>query len=46
MTRGIDHLIVNSPFAEPRRFWDYAREEKRFVLREGRRSAGYVRATP
>lgn len=46
MTRGIDHLIVNSPFEEPARHWAYEREAQRFVLRDGRRPAGYVRATP
>jgi hypothetical protein len=44
--QGIDHLIVNSPFAEPRHHWAYDREQKRFALRDGRRAAGYVIATP
>ena len=46
MPRGIDHLIVNSPFEEPRCHWGYDRELRRFELRDGRRPAGYVIATP
>jgi type III restriction enzyme len=43
---GIDHLIINSPFEEPNRHWAYERELQRFNLKDGRRPAGYVRATP
>jgi len=46
MTAGIDHLIINSPFAEPAQHWAYEREAKRFARRPGRRPAGYVIATP
>jgi len=46
MSKGIDHLIVNSPFVEPTCHWGYERERQRFVKREGRRPAGFVRATP
>ena len=46
MSKGIDHLIVNSPFVEPTCHWGYERESQRFVKREGRRPAGFVRATP
>src|SRR6266513_229727 len=47
MPEGITHLIINSPYAEPKKFWRYKAETKRFVLEEGaRRSAGYVMATP
>jgi type III restriction enzyme len=46
MTTGIDHLIINSPFAEPAAHWAYDREAKRFTKRAGRRPAGYVIATP
>lgn len=43
----IDRLIVNSPYAEPERFWRYDRETRTFTLVEGeRRPAGYVVATP
>lgn len=44
---GITHLIINSPYDEPKKFWRYKPETKRFILEEGaRRSAGYVMATP
>jgi hypothetical protein len=46
MPAGIDQLIVNSPYEEPRRFWRYDRESRSFSLIEGRRPAGYVVATP
>ena len=46
MTRGIDHLIVNTPYVEPTVHWRYERELQRFVRADGRRSAGYVMATP
>jgi len=42
----IDRLIINSPYEEPRRYWRYNHETKLFELVEGRRSAGYVVATP
>ncbi|MGL4594238.1 MAG: hypothetical protein ACRCUY_05870 [Thermoguttaceae bacterium] len=41
----IDTLIINSPYAEPQRFWDYVRENRRFELKTGRRSAGYIVAS-
>lgn len=41
----IDQLIINSPYEEPQKFWDYLREERRFELKDGRRSAGYVVAS-
>ena len=41
----IDQLIVNSPFEEPTKYWSYDRESRTFTLAEGRRPAGYVRAT-
>ncbi len=42
----IGQLIVNSPYDEPEQYWGYDRETRRFELREGRRPAGYVVATP
>lgn len=42
---SIDKLIINSPFEEPSRYWSYDRESRLFELREGRRPAGYVRAS-
>ena len=41
----IDRLIINSPYAEPSRYWRYERETRRFDLAEGRRPAGYVVAS-
>ena len=35
----VDNPIINSPFEEPTRWWDY--EEGQPVLKEGRRPAGY-----
>ena len=47
MHTTIDRLIINSPYEEPKKFWRYKPESKRFILEEGaRRSAGYVMATP
>ncbi|HVC35170.1 MAG TPA: DEAD/DEAH box helicase family protein, partial [Chloroflexota bacterium] len=44
-TPVIDQLIVNSPYEPPARHWRYDRETRLFSLEDGRRSAGYVRAT-
>ena len=41
MSRTIDRLIVNSPYEEPRQYWEYSLEQSEFVLKSGRRSAGY-----
>lgn len=41
-----DRLIVNSPFEEPSCYWRYVREDRMFELEDGRRPAGYVKATP
>jgi len=38
-----DRLIVNSPFVEPRQYWQ--RHERMFRLVDGRRPAGFVRAS-
>ena len=47
MRQGITHLIINSPYEEPAKYWRYKRETKAFVLEKGkRRPAGYVMATP
>ncbi|MBI5875760.1 MAG: DEAD/DEAH box helicase family protein [Deltaproteobacteria bacterium] len=43
--KGIDHLIRNSPYEEPKEHWLYIRETQEFELKEGRRKAGYWRAT-
>lgn len=41
----IDRLIINSPYVEPAHYWHYDRESRTFSLVEGRRPAGYVRAS-
>ncbi len=44
-TKGITHLIVNSPYDEPKHHWHYERETQKFLLEDGRRPAGYVIAS-
>lgn len=41
----IDHLIINSPYEEPKSHWKYDRERRLFELEEGRRPAGYIVAS-
>src|SRR6056297_1597278 len=43
--RKIDRLIINSPYEEPSRYWQYNRDRQTFSLIEGRRPAGYVIAS-
>lgn len=43
---AIDHLIINSPYEEPKSYWKSVRETRSHVLAYGRRPAGYVVATP
>jgi type III restriction enzyme len=45
MTATTDHLIINSPYEEPKHHLKYIREIRRFELVEGRRSAGYIVAS-
>ncbi len=45
MPKTIEQLILNSPYEEPSRYWSYQRETREFILKEGRRPAGYVRAS-
>jgi type III restriction enzyme len=45
MKNEIDRLIINSPYEEPKKYWEYDRANRSFILREGRRPAGYVIAT-
>ncbi|MCG3130952.1 MAG: hypothetical protein FLDDKLPJ_01726 [Phycisphaerae bacterium] len=40
------HLIINNPYVMPNRHWRYDRQRQSFDIEEGRRPAGYVRATP
>ncbi|KHE90486.1 MAG: hypothetical protein K8F52_11905 [Candidatus Scalindua rubra] len=46
MTKNIDKLIINTPYEEPKHYWFYDRENRDFQIRDGRRPAGYVMATP
>ena len=32
MSKGIDHLIIKSPFTEPQQHRSYEREEQRFIF--------------
>ncbi len=43
--KKIDKLIINSPYEEPRQYWEYLRDTREFVLQEGRRPAGYIVAS-
>jgi type III restriction enzyme len=43
--KTIDQLIINSPYEEPREYWKYDRESRLFSRAQGRRPAGYVRAS-
>lgn len=45
MSATINQLIINSPYEEPKRYWSYDRETRTFTLKQGRRPAGYVRAS-
>lgn len=41
----IDRLIINSPFEEPQRHWKFSPEIGTYDLVDGRRPAGYLRAS-
>lgn len=42
----IDKLIINSPYEEPQKYWEYIRDTREFLLKEGtRRPAGYIIAS-
>ncbi|MBP7232753.1 MAG: DEAD/DEAH box helicase family protein [Syntrophaceae bacterium] len=43
--KNIDKLIINTPYEEPQKYWEYIRDTREFVLRDGRRPAGYVVAS-
>lgn len=45
MKHTIDQLIINSPYEEPKHYWNYDRETRSFTQKEGRRPAGYVIAS-
>ena len=41
MAKIIDQLIINSPYKEPKEYWDYDENSQSFHRKFGRRSAGY-----
>ena len=41
----IQHLIINSPYEKPEKHLKYNRNERKFELVEGRRPAGYTKAS-
>ena len=43
---SIDRLIINKPYEEPREHWHYHRERRTYSREQGRRPAGYLKATP
>jgi type III restriction enzyme len=43
--QGIEHLIINSPYEEPRQHWEYNHYRMAFELAEGRRPSGYTVAS-
>jgi type III restriction enzyme len=45
MSAGIDHLIINKPYEEPGRFWQYDALSMSFKLATGRCPAGYMVAS-
>ena len=45
MPATINQLIINPPYEEPKQHWSYDRESRTFHLKEGRRPAGYIRAS-
>lgn len=47
MSNGkIDHLIINSPYEEPKLYWKRDERTGEFFKEQGRRPAGYVVANP
>lgn len=43
--QGIEHLIINSPYEEPSRHWEYNHHRMAFELAAGRRPSGYTVAS-
>ena len=41
----IDRLIINKPYEEPKEYWNYNRETRKFCRKLGRRPAGYLIAS-
>ena len=46
MSKLIGQLIINSPYEEPKEHWKYDLNTQTFTREPGRRSAGYIEATP
>ena len=44
--KGVDHLIINSPYEEPKSYWFNDAETQSFKKLEGRRPAGYFISDP
>lgn len=44
-TKGIDQLIINNPYIEPKEYWLYDRETQKFDRKAGRRKSGYWRSS-
>ena len=44
-TKLIEKLIINNPYEEPKAYWKYDREIKEHIMTDGRRPAGYYKAT-
>jgi type III restriction enzyme len=45
VAKSIDKLIINSPYEKPAKYWEYIRDTREFILKDGRRPAGYVVAS-
>jgi len=43
---NIDKLIINSPYEEPKYYWEYSSAQKTFIKKEGRREAKYYKQNP
>lgn len=46
MAKVIEKLIINSPYNEPTQHWAREEHSQEFILKEGRRRAGYFIADP
>jgi len=43
--KTIDKLIINTPYEEPKEYWEYIRDTRSFTRQPGRRPAGYILAS-
>jgi len=43
--KKIDKLIINSPYVEPTEYWEYNRDTREFILKQGTRPAGFIAAS-